>query len=386
MNYRHFISTTILLSLCVHITLGQKITLYHSLDSVKKIEQRVTDSLKQTKASNNTIHTYTKQYTEIIDSIRDEAHDCADSIIEHMDRFSHFELGVDMVSNQYYYGRRGPAAGAVGSLSLNYVNKTGLYTMFNTDIYDIKYSAIRIKKLGKQDTISGQKTEPDITLTAGFLRTFFEKWNVELYYDHTFIFYGTDKNLLSNTLDLSTGFDFWDYITAKVEYQFLFGGASTDPAKRKQSNVLTFDLYKDFKIYRLPGAAVLSIEPEIISNVGNDNLSRSRVIARNRHGGLDVPQVYDNFFGLLDAEAALNINYRIKNLELSLSPHLVIPFNEIPTSLPPSVTTSAQLAPYRQNQMQAPIFYATVGIKYLFKFWKEQPKKSLRTKTKKAAK
>lgn len=375
----------LIIQLCCLEAHCQKIPLYTKLDSLKKVRDNIITSQRSSNASKKEIAAITKDYDEMIDSLRDEAHDCADSIIEHMDRFTHFELAADIESNQYYYGRRGPATGAVGSPSLKYVNKTGLYAMFNTDIYSIRYSAIRLKKSGKQDTIVGQKTEPDITLTAGFARTFFEKWDIEAYYDHTFIFYGTDKNLLANTLDINTGFDFWDYITAKVEYQFLFGGASNDPAKRKQSNVLTFDLYKDFKIYRLPGAAVLSIEPEIMSNVGNDNLARSRVIARGRHGGLDVPQLYDNFFGLLDAEAALNINYRIKNLELSFSPHVALPFNEIPGTLPPTITTAAQLAAYRQNQMQAPIFYASVGIKYLFKFWKEKPTRSASHKTKKAA-
>ena len=376
------LSIILLTAFAVH---GQKIPQYTKLDSLKKVRENIIASQRSSNSSKKEIAARTKSYDDMIDSLRDEAHDCADSIIEHMDRFSHFELAADMESNQYYYGRRGPAAGAVGSPSIKYMNKTGLYAMFSTNIYDIKYSAIRTKKLGKQDTITGQKTEPDLTFTAGFARTFFQKWDVEVYYDHTFIFYGTDKNLLANTLDINTGFDFWDYITAKVEYQFLFGGASSDPTKRKQSNVLTFDLYKDFKIYRLPGSAVLSIEPEILTNVGNDNLARSRVIARNRHGGVDVPQLYDNFFGLLDAEAALNINYRIKNLELSFSPHVALPFNEIPNTVPPTVTTAAQLAPYRQNQMQAPIFYATVGIKYLFKFWKEKPTHSSSHKTKKAA-
>ena len=382
MNYRHFVSI-ILLSLCVHFTSGQKITLYHSLDSVIRIKQKEKDALALIKTSRKTINLYTKQYADIIDSIREEAHDCADSIMEHMDRFSHFEIGLDIYSNQYYYGRLGPAAGAVGSPSLKYTHKTGLYAMFNMDIYDIKYKGI--KKNHPTDTVSNQKIEPDVILRAGFDRTFFDKWNVELFYDHTFIFYGSDRILLSNTFDINTSFDFWDIMQAGVEYQLLFGGASNDPTNRKISHILTFDLSKDFRIYRLPGAAILSIEPEIQSNIGNDNISRSRVVARNKYGGLDVPQVYDNFFGLLDVEASLNLVYRLKNLELSFSPNLLIPFNVIPSSLPPTLTTAAQLAPYRQNQMQPPIFYATVGIKYLFKFWKEQPKRATHYKLTKVA-
>jgi hypothetical protein len=311
------------------------------------------------------------RYKDIRDSVRDLAHDRADDIPEHMDRFSHIELGLDMASNQYYFGRRGPAAGAEGDPSLKYFNKTGLYAMFDADIYDIKYSLIQKGKKGKQDTIAGQKTESDLTFTAGWARTFFDKWDIELYYDHAVIFYGTDRELLSNTLDFNTGFDFWDYITARVDYEFLFGGASTDPIRKKTSSFFLFNLSKDFKIYRLPGAAILSIGPEIGCYVGNDNLARSRVIARNRHGGENVPELYDNFFGLMDVEAGVNIEYRIKNLGITFSPLVAIPFNEIPVTLPPTVTQASQLAQYRQNQMQPPIFLATVGIIYYFKFWKE---------------
>ena len=374
MPIRYF-ALSVLLLLCLCSASAQKIELYTKLDSIKAKQKTNLSLLRTLIPDNKALKTIKKQDKDVRDSIRDLAHDCADSIIEHMDRFSHIELGLDMTSNQYYFGRRGPAAGVQGDPSLKYFNKTGLYAMFNADIYDIKYSLIKQTKTGKLDTVAGQKTESDLTFTAGWARTFFDKWDLEAYYDHTLIFYGTDKNLLSNTVDLNTAFDFWNCITAKVEYQFLFGGASKDPIKKKTSSYFLFDLSKDFKIYRLPGSAVLSIGPEIQSYVGNDNIARSRVIARNRLGGVGVPELYDNFFGLMDIEAGVNIEYRIKNLGISLTPLVVIPFNEIPTTLPPTITQASQLSQYRQNQMQPPIFYATVGVKYYFKFWKERSKK-----------
>jgi len=359
----------ILLIASEHV-MAQRYAVYHSLDSIKEAHSA---SLRQLSSnmSRTRLDSVRNSYKEIEDSVRDMAHDYTDSVIEHMDRYSHIELSTDLSSNQYYYGRRGPATGAEGLPALKYYHKTGLYAMMNADIYGLRYSAIRTTRAGKTDTVSSQKTEPDLTFTAGWDRTFFDKWDINLYYDHTVIFYGTDKNLLSNTLDLNTGFDFWTYITARVEYQFLFGGAAHDPYRKKLSNVLQFDLYKDFKIYRLPNSAILSIGPEILSYVGNDNLARSRVIARNRHGGENIPELYDNFFGLMDIEGAVNVQYRTKNLEISLSPHVALPFNEIPQNLPPTVTQASQLAQYRQNQMQPPVFFMTAGLRYYFKFWKE---------------
>ena len=374
MPIRYFVLSVLLL-LCLCSVSAQKIELYTKLDSIKAKQKTSLARMEAQHLSKDAVNAVRDYYKDVRDSVRDLAHDCADSIIEHMDRFSHLELGLDMMSNQYYFGRRGPAAGVEGDPSLKYFNKTGLYAMFTADIYDIKYSLIKPTKTGKLDTVAGQKAESDLTFTAGWARTFFDKWDLEAYYDPTLIFYGTDKNLLSNTVDLNTAFDFWNCITAKVEYEFLFGGASKDPIKKKTSSFFLFDLYKDFKIYRLPGAAVLSIGPEIQSYVGNDNLARSRVIARNRHGGVEVPELYDNFFGLMDIEAGVNIEYRIKNLGLSFTPLVAIPFNEIPTTLPPTITQASQLSQYRQNQMQPLIFYATVGVKYYFKFWKERSKK-----------
>jgi hypothetical protein len=96
----------------------------------------------------HTVDSLKELYKDIKDSIRDEVHDYVDSLIEHMDKCSHFELAVDMTSRQLIDGRYGPATGAVGSPSLKYVHKSGFYTMFNTDEYDLDSTS---KHLSKND-------------------------------------------------------------------------------------------------------------------------------------------------------------------------------------------------------------------------------------------
>lgn len=352
---------------------AQKIENYTCLDSVKHIQNSVIYNLHQQHLPLKVIDSISDHYKDIRDSLRERAHDFTDSIMEHMERWSHLELCLDLISNQYYYGRRGPAAGTVGSPSAGYLNKTGLYTTFTADLYELSIQQIQAPKRGSRtDTVPKSIFEPDLTLTAGWTYTFFNKWDLGIYYDHSFIFYGTDKKLLSNTLDLNSNFDFWGYLNAGFDYQFLFGGAASDPLNKKTASVFLFNVSEEFRLYRLPDAAILSFEPEVSSYVGNDNLARSRQIAKGRHGGENVPELYDNFFGLLDLEAAICLKYRIKNLELQFAPHIALPFNEIPDRLPPNITQASQLAQYRQNQYSPPVFYASFGLKYLFKFWKEK--------------
>jgi hypothetical protein len=202
-------------------------------------------------------------------------------------------------------------------------------------------------------------------LTLGFERTFYEWWSLDAYFDHTFIFYGANRNYLATTFNLNNSVNVLDYISLDVYYSIYFGGPA--PAREKQySNILSFGLSHDFKIYRFLGAKVFTITPEFLTNVGNDNYVRNRLLARDENGGLTLTKpATDNFFGLLDLEAGINFDYRIKNLQIYIDPRLAIPFNVVPTN-------ATSTAPYRNNDPDKPLFYVTAGVKYLFKFWKEK--------------
>ncbi len=350
-------------------TSAQKYPLFHAVDSVKKVQKDTLSSLLRSNAPNNTVVSITEKFDNILDALKDSARDYADSVMEHMEKCSHFELGVNVESRQLIYGRKGPAYDAEGVPALKYMHKTGIYLMFNTDEYKLDYQQARtVKKPPKTDTVTVDKIESDIVLTAGFARTFYKWWDVDAYLNHSFIFYGQDRNYLATTFNANTSFNFWDYITLDVYYSLYFGGSSKTPAtEKKYSNVLTFGLNHDIKIYRFLGAKVFTITPEFITDVGNDNYVRNRLLARNENGGLTgMKTATDNFFGLLNLEGSINFNYRIKNLEIYVDPRVAIPFNVVPL-------TAANAAPYRNNTTNGPIFYCTAGIKYLFKFWKERP-------------
>jgi hypothetical protein len=365
MPIRYF---AILVAFCFaiqHVS-GQKLPLFHTLDSLKKAEKNALNALLRTNATQQSIAAVTDKYDDKIDDMRDAARDAADSVMDHMDKCSHFELGLDIASRQLIYGRKGPAYGADGTPTLKYMHWTSIYGQFNTDDYKLVYQQA---KLGKRsviiDTVTTDKIENDIVLTLGFARTFYEWWDMDAYFDHTFIFYGANRNYLATTFNLNNSVNFFDYITLDVYYSIYFGGPA--PAKEKKySNVLTFGLSHDFKIYRFLGAKVFTITPQFLTDAGNDNYVRNRLLARDENGGLTLTKpATDNFFGLLNLEAGVNFDYRIKNLQIYIDPRLAIPFNVVPN-------TAASTAPYRNNDPDKPIFYVTAGIKYIFKFWKEK--------------
>jgi hypothetical protein len=153
-------------------------------------------------------------------------------------------------------------------------------------------------------------------------------------------------------------------------YSLLFGGSSNTPAsEKKYSNIITAGISHDFKIYRFLGSKVFTISPKFQVDAGNDNYTRNRLLARNQNGGLEIIKpVTDNFFGLLNLEGSVNIDYRIKNLEVYVNPRVAVPFNVVPFN----ATIPSK---YRNNTTAGPIFYVGAGIKYLFRFWKEQPSK-----------
>lgn len=346
---------------------AQKIPLFNTVDSLKKTEKDTLSRLASAGAPKSSIKAVKGMYDDVIRDLRDSARDCADSIMDHMEKCSHFEIGFDLASRQLIYGRQGPASDVEGLPMLKYRHKSGVYGMFNADVYKLVFPQRKVR-LNKSDTSSVSKIESDIVLTAGFARTFYKWWDIDLNINHTFIFFGQDKNYLTSSLNVGTTYDFWDYLSLDIYYSLYFGGSSKiSAAEKSYSNVLTLGIGHDFRIYRFLGAKVFTITPEFTTDVGNDNLVRNRLLARNENGGLTVVKpATDNFFGLLDLVASVNFDYRIKNLDIYIDPSVTIPYNVVPAGAPST-------APYRHNASSAPIFYVTAGIKYLFRFWKEKP-------------
>jgi hypothetical protein len=361
---------TLSLLLSAICTFAQKMPPFDKLDALKAEQKASLSKLASQQIPAKALDSISDIYKDIKDSIRDEARDYADSIMYHMDNSSHLELALDMSSNQMITGRRGPAYGMVGSPSFKYQHKSGFYGSLGTDVYKLDYKQLGTKRrTGIYDTSAISKIETDVILAIGFQKTFWETWDLDASLDHTFINYGNDRNYLASTVNINNSIDFWGYITANVYYSLLFGGSSkTASYDKKYSNILSFELLHDFKIYRFLGSKVFTISPQLSSDVGNDNFTRNRIRARNANGGLSDQinaALADNFFGLLNLEGSLNMDYRIQHLDIYVDPRIAFPFNVVPL-------TATSAAPYRRNQTSQPLFYINVGIKYLFRPWKEK--------------
>ena len=347
MTYRQTFSLVLLL--WAYTCYAQKIPYYATLDTLKKAPHSAT-------------------YKDDRDSIRELAHDFADSLIEHADTRTHFELGLDFNTRQLISGRLGPAYNVIGSPSLKYQHKVGLYIALGLDVYRIKNRQVNISRHPVSiDTVSVDKVVADIIPSIGYSKTFFEKWDIDVSLEHTFMLYGKDPNYLATSVNISTGFDFWDYIKANVEYNLLLGGSSKTPsAEKKYSNILAFELCHDFKIYRFLGATIFTIQPMATVDVGNDNYVRGKLLSKDQDGGIVISKpLTDDFFGLLNVEGAVNIEYRIKNLSVELMPRVSIPFNVVPAN-------ATEATPFRNNKSTGAIFYFAATIKYNFRFWKEK--------------
>ena len=105
MSIRYFAILVFICFAIQHVS-AQHIPQFHTLDSVKRVEKDTLISLAKAKAPSKIIAATTDKYDSIIDDLCDDARDAADSVIDHMDKCSHFELGFDFASRQLIYGRR----------------------------------------------------------------------------------------------------------------------------------------------------------------------------------------------------------------------------------------------------------------------------------------
>ncbi len=287
-----------------------------------------------------------------------------DSTVAQMNRTSHVEIGLDVCGPILSNGRSSGLTGPVFYPSAMYYHKWGLYAALSMGFFT-------------DSTIRTRAMVPLVAVSPGFSRTFFNKWSVALGYSRSFVFYVNDvqKGMLNNNISLSTGFDFWRYISLSVSAGISW---SSNLRSKKYVSVLlkkvsyrtiTIDagqaysanigitLRKDFSFYNVLGAKVFTISPELFFLFGNDN---STLITRsvNRTQGLLTS---DKFFGFLDLEPGLTLNWRIRNVEVFGAFHCGIPFNEYDTDKLMRVKNPKEYYPYGQG-----------GIKYLFRIKKKE--------------
>lgn len=288
-----------------------------------------------------------------------------DTTVAHMNKSSHVEIGLDFTSRALSNGRDAGVKGVMFFPSAMYYHKTGLYASISMGFFT-------------DSTIRHSAKIPLLSVSPGFYRTFFKRWSINLGYTRNIIFYGDkfQQGLLNNSFRLYNSFNFWNYITLSMNTGISWSSNLTSkkyyllPLRKIYYKNLTKQLgqaysvniglsfRKDFSFYNVIGAKVFTVSPEFSFLFGHDN--NAFITKRIFRGYLFT---YDKFFGLLSLEPGLSVDWRIRNLEISVSFYCAIPFNEFDETRLDRTTNPHHYYPY-----------AEAGIKYLFMV-KKKPKK-----------
>ncbi|MFN8287279.1 MAG: hypothetical protein U0V74_11020 [Chitinophagales bacterium] len=267
-----------------------------------------------------------------------------DTSVSQLNRASHMEIGMDFVSRLLSNGRSSGLKGVAFYPSALYYHKLGFYAVaglgFMTD-----------------SSISHSAAVPLLFISPGFSRLFFNKWQLNVGYTRSILFYGTSlqKNTLNNTISLYNSFDFWHYIELCAGVQ---GSWSSDKRTRllaeRYSVSIMLALKHDFHFFNFIGSKVFTLTPRINFLFGHDN---STFLVQ----GLFRPRIaHQYYFGFLNVEPSLSADWRIRNLDIYASFQLAIPFNEFDSDNKQRVLNPKHYYPY-----------AEAGVKYLFRIKKK---------------
>jgi len=285
-----------------------------------------------------------------------------DTSVFDMDRSSHAEVGLDFVSRELINGRiiaLNTTKGRLISLSgvgfypaIAYYHKTGLFVSLSTTFYT-------------DSALAHATSIPVISPSAGFSHTFFRRWFLSTSYVRNFNTYGSAESriLLNNEMSFTSSIDIWKRIifSSTLYVYWSSDHAANVPADEKSSVEILLTLKKDFRITRFIGATEFTITPAMNFYFANDNrtyvsaLGVSDVKKDNKKDTIQKTENTNDFFGFLDLEPSVTLDWRIRNLDINFAPVLAIPFNVF--------------APLRDKRFLNPKiyrFYVQAGIKYYF--------------------
>lgn len=267
-----------------------------------------------------------------------------------MDRSSHAEVALGFASRNMVYGRDIGISGVGFYPSIDYYHKYGFFAGFGLTLYT-------------DPAIENLAPVPAVALYAGFRRTFFKRWFLEASYTRTFLTYGSveSKNMLINDFAFASSVDCWKRLifsfSAYVDWSSLSVIRGL-PLFERRSYEIPLSLRKEFIIYDFIGARIFTITPIITAYFATDNFAfiRQRAVAEETGGKLSYYTTsVDHFFGFVDVEPSLSLDWRIRNVDIFALPALAIPFNTF------DYQTGSRVKNPKEYE-----FYVQAGVKYLF--------------------
>ncbi len=261
--------------------------------------------------------------------------------LQTIDASSHFELGLDIANKLISAGRDLGIHGMVFAPMVMYKNSSGLYGYVIPNIWT-------------DTSVLKQTKIPDIEIGVGYCKSFRKVADLDFYYSHDFLTYGSKnyRKLFSNNLSLESLFYLRNIADAGVNIYLSFSSGNKKAAHEQFASDLEFYFKKDIEFDDLIGAKRIVITPKISMNTGSDRVA----FARKDHGikAVGGSNTSNSFWGLLDTEGATEFEWRVKHLSLNITPAYILPFNLDVNN--------------RNNQSGKGLFYIDGGFTYyLFK-------------------
>jgi hypothetical protein len=305
---------------------------------------------------------FKNDFYEFLDVFSKPGDKHVDTSVYDMDRSSHAEISLGLVSHELINGRiiaLSTTKDKVISLygvgfypAVAYYHKYGFYFEVSTTFYT-------------DYTIAHATPVPVISPSAGYAHTFFKRWFLGVNYMRTFNTYGSAESrmLLNNAMTFTSSIDIWKKIIVSSSFFVYWSSdhSASLPGDEKLSTELELSLKKVFTIYKFIGATEFSITPALNFYFANDNrtyvsaLAVSDVKKDVKKDTIVRTQNVSDFFGFLDLEPSVDFDWRIRNFDIYFTPTLAVPFNIF---YPAKKERVLNPRVYR--------FYAQVGIKYLF--------------------
>lgn len=305
-----------------------------------------------------------------------------DTTVALMNAKSHVEISTDVQGPVYANGRNVGLSGAAFFPSILYFHKSGFYASGSLGFYSDSF-------MRKAAIV------PLANLSAGYYKNFFRYWTLSVGYNRSFLMYADSfySGLLNNSINASNSYNFWGYVTLTANIAASWSSNLLRKKTLKLSPMdyrsfqqvtkdyhqayavyLNLSLSRNFTFFNVLGAKVFSITPSFSTQIGHDN---NAFILRNittqqyqqppKPGQPPPPPPtlqYNNFFGLLNLQPSLSLDWRIRNLEIYAGCYLAIPFNDYNSTTQIRTVNPKKYYPFGQG-----------GVKYLFRVQKiKKPK------------
>jgi len=236
------------------------------------------------------------------------------SDLQTIDACSHFEVGLDISNKLISAGRDWGIHGMAFAPMVMYKNRSGLYGYVIPNVWT--------------DSVVLKQTKiPDIEIGVGYGKSFRKAADVDIYYSHDFLTYGNSafRKSFINNLSFESVFYLGNIVDAGANFYLSFSRGNKKNVHERFASDLELFIKKEIEFDEIIGAKRVMMTPRFSMNAGSDRVA----LARKNHTIIsgNGSNTSNKFWGLLDTEASMDFEWRIKHWALNINPTYILPFN-----------------------------------------------------------